>query len=123
MSLASPEESRWAPGLEGHVAFITGAAHGQGRASALALARQGVRIAALDLAQPLSYPGYSMGTADELNSLASECKALGVDCLTFAADVRNDADIATAVNVVAEKLGRIDILFNTAGICGYGLSH
>jgi NAD(P)-dependent dehydrogenase (short-subunit alcohol dehydrogenase family) len=41
--------------LAGQVAFLTGAAHGQGRAAALALACEGVRIAALDLARPLAY--------------------------------------------------------------------
>ena len=46
----------------GKVAFITGAAHGQGRATALALAAEGARIAAFDVARPLSYPGYTMGS-------------------------------------------------------------
>jgi len=47
----------------GKVAFITGAAHGQGRATALALAREGARISAFDVARPLSYPGYEMGSS------------------------------------------------------------
>ena len=45
----------------GKVALITGAAHGQGRATALALAREGARIAGLDVARALTYPGYTMG--------------------------------------------------------------
>ena len=77
--------------FEGKVAFITGAAHGQGRASALALAREGASIAALDVARPLAYPGYALGTPEDLASLSGECRALGVECLTFAADVRDDA--------------------------------
>jgi NAD(P)-dependent dehydrogenase (short-subunit alcohol dehydrogenase family) len=109
--------------LFGQVALITGAAHGQGRASALALAREGVGIAALDIARPLAYPGYPMGSAGELDTLAEECRALGVDCLTFAADVRDDVAISTAVRTTADHFGRIDILFNNAGICGYGLAH
>jgi NAD(P)-dependent dehydrogenase (short-subunit alcohol dehydrogenase family) len=125
MSMAAAEghRSAQATDLAGQVAFITGAAHGQGRASALALAREGVQIAALDLARPLAYPGYPMGSADELETLVPECRALGVDCLTFAADVRDDAAISFAVRTVAEQFGRIDILFNNAGICGYGLAH
>jgi NAD(P)-dependent dehydrogenase (short-subunit alcohol dehydrogenase family) len=55
--------------LAGRVALITGAAHGQGRAAALALAREGAHIAALDVARPLDYPGYALGTAEELESL------------------------------------------------------
>jgi NAD(P)-dependent dehydrogenase (short-subunit alcohol dehydrogenase family) len=109
--------------LAGQVASITGAAHGQGRASALALAREGVHIAALDVARPLDYPGYAMGSADDLESLARECRGLGVDCLTFAADVRDDAAVTAAVEAVVARFGRIDILFNNAGICGYGLAH
>ncbi len=110
-------------GFEGQVALITGAAHGQGRASALALAREGVRIVALDVARPLAYPGYAMGTSEELEALAGECRSLGVACLTFAADVRDDQAVTAAVGTAAERFGRIDVLFNNAGICGYGLAH
>jgi NAD(P)-dependent dehydrogenase (short-subunit alcohol dehydrogenase family) len=109
--------------LAGQVALITGAAHGQGRASALALAREGVHIAALDVARPMPYPGYPMGSADELETLAHECRALGVDCLTFAADVRDDAAVSEAVKSTVDRFGSIDVLFNNAGICGYGLAH
>ena len=52
--------------FDGKVAFITGAAHGQGRATALALAANGARIAAFDVARPLPYPGYGLGSADDL---------------------------------------------------------
>jgi NAD(P)-dependent dehydrogenase (short-subunit alcohol dehydrogenase family) len=109
--------------LAGQVALITGAAHGQGRASAIALAREGVRIAALDVARPMTYPGYPMGSADDLETLAQECAQLGVDCLTFAADVRDDAAVSAAVQSALDRFGAIDILFNNAGICGYGLAH
>jgi SDR family mycofactocin-dependent oxidoreductase len=107
----------------GKVAFITGAAHGQGRATALALAGEGARIAAFDVARPLSYPGYGMGSQDELQSLASACRNLQTDCLTFAGDVRDDAAVTAAVNTTVERFGRIDVLFNNAGICAYGLAH
>jgi len=107
----------------GKVAFITGAAHGQGRATALALAGEGARIAAFDVARPLSYPGYQMGSSDELASLAVACSELGTDCLVFAGDVRDDTAVTSAVTATAERFGRIDILFNNAGICAYGLAH
>jgi SDR family mycofactocin-dependent oxidoreductase len=109
--------------LAGQVALITGAAHGQGRASALALAREGVRIAAVDVARPLDYPGYPMGSKSDLDTLAHECHALGVDCLTFGADVRDDDAVTAAVHATLARFGRIDILFNNAGICGYALAH
>jgi SDR family mycofactocin-dependent oxidoreductase len=109
--------------LKGKVALITGAAHGQGRATALALAREGVHIIAFDVARQLEYPAYRFASADELDSLGHEVSALGVQCHTFKGDVRVDADISRAVDAGVEALGRIDILFNNAGICAYGLSH
>jgi SDR family mycofactocin-dependent oxidoreductase len=109
--------------LAGRVALVTGAAHGQGRAAALALAREGAHIAALDVARPLTYPGYALGTSEDLEALAVDCRRLGVECLTFRADVRDAAAVSAAVQETAARLGRIDVLFNNAGICGYGLAH
>jgi len=109
--------------LAGKVALITGAAHGQGRATALALAREGAQIAALDVARPLAYPGYALGTPEDLAGLAAACKELGRECLTFVADVRDDAAVTAAVEDTVRAFGRIDILFNNAGICAYGLAH
>jgi NAD(P)-dependent dehydrogenase (short-subunit alcohol dehydrogenase family) len=59
--------------FDGRVAFVTGAAHGQGRAAAVAFAREGARVAAFDVARPLAYPGYAMGSTGELASLRAEC--------------------------------------------------
>ncbi len=109
--------------LIGKVAFITGAAHGQGRAVALALAKEGANIVAFDVAKNLSYPAYSFGSADELISLQVEIESVGAQCLTVSGDVRNDADVSSAVEQAINNFGRIDILFNNAGICAYGLAH
>ncbi len=109
--------------FDGKVAFITGAAHGQGRAAALAFAREGARIAAFDVARPLPYPAYEMGSADDLQSLISECEDAGSECLAFTGDVRDDSAVTRAVDATIVQFGRIDILFNNAGICAYGLSH
>ncbi len=110
-------------GLRGRAAFITGAAHGQGRAAALALAGEGADVAALDIAKPLPYPGYRLGEAEDLRSLARECEAKGVRALTFTGDVRDDVAVQSAVDATVGAFGRIDILFNNAGICAYGLAH
>jgi SDR family mycofactocin-dependent oxidoreductase len=101
------------------VAFVTGAAHGQGRGTALALAREGYDIAALDVARQLEHPGYRLGTTEELDSLVGEVEALGGACLTIVADVRDDAAVAAGVAESAERFGRIDVLFNNAGVCFY----
>ena len=105
------------------VALISGAAHGQGRATALALAGEGARIVGIDLCRPLEYPGYAMGQPDELQTLAEACRAAGSDALVFQADVRDDQALRHAVEQTIDRWGRIDILFNNAGICAYGLAH
>jgi SDR family mycofactocin-dependent oxidoreductase len=109
--------------FSGRVAFVTGAAHGQGRATALALAKAGASIAAYDVARPLEYPGYGMGTSADLQSLQAEVEAAGSACMVFAGDVRDDEAVTRAVDAAVERFGRIDILFNNAGICGYGYAH
>jgi SDR family mycofactocin-dependent oxidoreductase len=109
--------------FEGKVAFITGAAHGQGRAVALALASEGARIVGFDIAKQIAYPGYALGSSGELNSLQREVQAKGTQALVFAGDVRDDGAITKAVNESVSQFGRIDILFNNAGICFYGKSH
>jgi SDR family mycofactocin-dependent oxidoreductase len=109
--------------FQDRVAFITGAAHGQGRAAALALGSLGARIAALDVARPIAYPAYEMGSSAELYSLRHECKEAGSECLTFEGDVRDDAAVSAAVEETIREFGRIDILFNNAGIAAYGLTH
>ncbi len=109
--------------LKNKTAFITGAAHGQGRATALALAAEGVNIAAFDIASLLPYPGYTLGTGDELSSLKTECEKKGVGCIIYKGDVRNDYDIVAAVTETHFAFKSIDILFNNAGICAYGLLH
>ena len=79
--------------MAGLVAFITGAAHGQGRATALALAGEGYHIAAFDIARPLSYPGYTLGSEDELASLKQQVEQRGVRCEIFTGDVRVEYDV------------------------------
>ena len=109
--------------FENQVVFITGAAHGQGRATALAFAKEGARVVGFDVAKKLSYPSYSFGTSEELQSLQQEIKELGSEALIFAGDVRNDDDIKLAVDETIKQFGQIDVLFNNAGICAYGLAH
>jgi NAD(P)-dependent dehydrogenase (short-subunit alcohol dehydrogenase family) len=64
-----------------------------------------------------------MGSSADLERLAADCAAAGSACATFAGDVRDDAAIGAAVDLALSRFGRIDILFNNAGICAYGLAH
>ena len=105
--------------FENKVAFITGAAHGQGRATALALAEEGADIAAFDVAKKPEYPNYEFGTTAELESLKAEIEALGQKCVIASGDVRDDEAVTAAVEKTIAELGKIDILFNNAGICAY----
>jgi len=105
------------------VVFITGAAHGQGRAVALAFAREGAWVAGFDIAKRLSYPAYEFGTPSELQRLKDEVESLGSKCLVFEGDVRDDAAIQAAVSETIRTFGKIDVLFNNAGICAYGNAH
>src|SRR5260221_6335584 len=109
--------------LKNKTAFITGAADGEEIATAIALAKEGVHIAAFDIAKQLKYPGYALGSVDELESLKKEIEELGVQCIIHKGDVRNDNDITTAAKESQSQFKKIDILFNNAGICAYGLAH
>jgi SDR family mycofactocin-dependent oxidoreductase len=103
----------------GRVAFITGAAHGQGRAVALALAEAGADIVAFDVAAKIEYPAYAQGSSAELDSLLAEVHALGRRALAFVGDVRDSAAIQQAVDAAVAEFGRMDVLFNNAGIVAY----
>lgn len=105
--------------FDGKVVFITGAAHGQGRATALAFAKEGAAVAAFDVAKKIEYPAYAFGTSDELKSLKAEIEALGGKCLIASGDVRSDESVTAAVEATVAAFGKIDVLFNNAGICAY----
>jgi SDR family mycofactocin-dependent oxidoreductase len=103
----------------GKTVFITGAAHGQGREAALAFAREGANVVAFDVAKKIEYPAYDFGTSEELDSLAAEIKSLGARAVVATGDVRDDVAVSAAVEAAIGAFGRIDVLFNNAGICAY----
>ena len=69
------------------------------------------------MAKKIEYPAYEFGTSDELKSLKAEIEALGRGCVICAGDVRSDEDVTRAVEETIKAFGKIDILFNNAGIC------
>jgi NAD(P)-dependent dehydrogenase (short-subunit alcohol dehydrogenase family) len=103
----------------GQVAFITGAASGQGRQVALEFAHAGADIVALDVGKRVEYPAIQRHADDALLSLEAEVKALGRRIVIGAADVRDDEAVTRVVAEAIGALGRIDILFNNAGVLGY----
>ena len=109
--------------LDGKVAFITGAARGQGRSHALALAREGADIVALDIGRDAfeSVP-YPLGTEAELDETLAAVEALGRRALKGVADVRDLAQIQAVVDTALETFDGIDIVCANAGIGSFFVS-
>jgi SDR family mycofactocin-dependent oxidoreductase len=103
--------------VEGKVALVTGAAHGQGRSHALVLAEQGADIVVLDACAEI-HPGlrYPTGTAAELAQTARMVEDRDRRCLTYAADVRDFAAVKAAADGAIAEFGHIDILAVNHGI-------
>src|SRR5437899_308095 len=106
--------------LEGKVALITGAARGQGRSHALALAREGADIVLTDLAADMETVPYGLGTAEELAETAAAVEALDRRAVVARADVREQDGLDEAVAKGIEELGGIDILVANAGVWSLG---
>jgi SDR family mycofactocin-dependent oxidoreductase len=102
--------------LDGKVAFITGAARGQGRSHAIRLAQEGADVIAVDLCAQLDSVRYPMGTKDELAETVEAVKATGRRIVAREADVRDVAALRTAFEEGTAELGPVDIVLANAGI-------
>jgi (+)-trans-carveol dehydrogenase/(-)-trans-carveol dehydrogenase len=104
--------------LDGKVAFVTGAARGQGRSHAIELAREGADIIAVDVAHDLPELGlgYPMGSAADLAETVVQVEKLDRRIITAEVDVRDAAALATALDQGVAELGRLDIVAANAGI-------
>lgn len=103
--------------MEGKVAFVTGAARGQGRSHAIRLAEEGADVVAVDICAPVPGTPYDGATPADLEQTVRAVEALDRRNLSVQADVRDlDALVAAAARGVAE-LGRLDIVVANAGIC------
>ncbi len=102
--------------LEGRVAIITGAARGQGRAHALALAKAGAIVALSDIARPIASTAYPLATENDLAETARLVEAAGGKVMTQVSDVRSPSETNTFVEKVRSRFGKIDILVSNAGI-------
>lgn len=104
--------------LTGKVAFITGAARGQGRSHALRLAAEGAAIIATDICRQLDVP-YLMSTRSDLDETARLVSERGGTVLASEADVRDLAALARVADEGAAAFGGIDIVVANAGICSF----
>ena len=102
--------------LQGKVAFITGAARGQGRAHALRLASDGADIIAVDLCDQIPSVPYPMATAEDLADTVKLIEDTGARIVGRQGDVRDRDSLAAALQAGLDELGRLDIVVANAGI-------
>lgn len=102
--------------LDGQVALITDAARGQGRAHAVAGAREDAEVILFDVASPIDGLPYPAATADQLTETAKMVAETGRRALVVTGNVRSQADLDSAVARGIEEFGHIDILIANAGV-------
>ena len=103
--------------VEGKVAFISGAARGQGRSHAVRLAEEGADIIAIDICKPVvAEGGIPPSTPEDLAETADLVKGHNRRIYTAEVDVRDYAALKAAVDAGVEQLGRLDIIVANAGI-------
>jgi SDR family mycofactocin-dependent oxidoreductase len=105
--------------LEGKVAFITGAARGQGRSHAVRLAAEGADVVGIDICQQL-VKGYPGATEADLEETAQMVEKEGRSMLALKADVRDFDEVAGSVAKGIDRFGRLDVVVANAGIFSFG---
>ena len=109
--------------VEGKVAFITGAARGQGRSHALRLAQEGADIVAVDICQDVETVGYAGATEADLAETVKQVEELDRRIVARQADVRDMAAMQAAVDEGLSQFGHIDIVCANAGIATFAPGH
>jgi len=102
--------------VQGKVAFITGAARGQGRSHAVRLAEEGADIIAVDLCENLSTVNYPLATPDDLAETARLVEKHDRRIVTVQADVRERAQMVAALDQGLAEFGKVDVVVANAGI-------
>lgn len=107
--------------VQGKVAFVTGAARGQGRSHAVRLARAGADIVAVDICGPVSDSiTYPPSTPDDLAATVAAVEAEGREILARPVDIRDDAALRQVVADSVARFGRLDIVVANAGVLSWG---
>ncbi|WP_326835376.1 mycofactocin-coupled SDR family oxidoreductase [Amycolatopsis rhabdoformis] len=106
--------------LEDQVAFVTGAARGQGRSHAVRMAAEGADIIAVDRCADLESVNYGLATEADLDETCALVEAQGRKVVRHVADVRDLAALTAAVEDGVGRFGRLDIAVANAGIASYG---
>jgi SDR family mycofactocin-dependent oxidoreductase len=104
--------------VAGKVAFVTGAARGQGRSHAVRLAEEGADIIAVDLCRDIDSIGYPMATPEDLDETARLIEKTSQRVVIAQADVREAAQLQTALDSGLAEFGKLDIVVAQAGVAG-----
>jgi SDR family mycofactocin-dependent oxidoreductase len=104
--------------VQGKVAFVTGAARGQGRSHAVRLAEEGADIIAVDRCEDFETVGYPMATPEDLQETARLVEKTGRRIVTAQVDVSDAGRLKSALENGIAELGRLDIVVTSAGIAG-----
>jgi SDR family mycofactocin-dependent oxidoreductase len=102
--------------LEGKVAFITGAARGQGRSHAVRFAEEGANIIAFDLCDQIDSVAYPMARPEDLDETVNLVEKTGRRIVAEQGDVRDFEGLKAAVANGVAELGRVDFVLANAGI-------
>ena len=108
--------------FDGIVAFITGAARGQGRSHAVRLAEEGADIIAVDICKQLEVVGYPMGSSEDLEQTVVEVEAAGRQIVAREVDVRDYEALQQAFDEGTASLGPVGIVLANAGIGPGGMA-
>ncbi|MGV8871281.1 MAG: mycofactocin-coupled SDR family oxidoreductase [Rhodococcus sp. (in: high G+C Gram-positive bacteria)] len=106
--------------VAGKVAFVTGAARGQGRSHAVHLADEGADIIAFDICENIASNGYDLATEADLDETRSLVEKSGRRIVTAKVDVRDRASLERELSAAIAELGKLDIVVANAGICPLG---
>lgn len=107
--------------LAGKVAYITGAARGQGRTNAVRLARAGANIVVIDACGPVAvHNGYPPASSQDLAETVSLVEAEGRKIIAHEVDVRDAAGQRRVIADAMEQFGRLDIVVANAGVLNWG---
>jgi SDR family mycofactocin-dependent oxidoreductase len=103
--------------LDGKVAFITGAARGQGRSHAVRFAEEGADIIAVDLCAPIASMNYPNATPEDLDQTVKEVEATGRTIIARKGDVRLREQLKEVIDEGIAAFGHVDVVLANAGIC------